>query len=151
MTEGNNPLLIQTPQERVFLDGHLQSVVKAGSEIASESCMPLIGNQSKSGSVKDMSPRSISSSTSNSGSMKSASEIKEKQKFSQSFVDQVKDLTSINYGLFTVFIVFILLHVMPPLTFLVCSKTQRRVLWKVCVTSLLAGVIVYILSLIRVL
>ena len=158
MVDGNstNPLLIQTPQQRDFMDGHLQTVVKTGSEIASESCMPHIDQKnnneiSRNSSLSrdvTLASNSESSSSGTSGSSE-AYNIKKQHKFSQSFVDQIKDLTTINYGLFTVFIVFVLLHVMPPLSFLVHPKTQRRVLWKVCVTSLVAGVIVYILSLIR--
>ena len=157
MVDGNstNPLLIQTPQQRDFMDGHLQAVVKTGSEIASESCMPRIDQRNNEMSRNSSLSRDVtlaSNSESPSGGTSGSAEsynIKKQHQFSQSFVDQIKDLTTINYGLFTVFIVFVLLHVMPPLSFLVHPKTQRRVLWKVCVTSLVAGVIVYILSLIR--
>lgn len=154
-----NPLLIQTPQQRDFVtDGHLQHIVEPShAEIASESCMPRLNHHSKNVSPVEKSTGSITSSigrlsiTPSSVSVSSPIKPEKEHTFSQTFANQVKDMTTINYALFTVFIVFILLQLMPPLAFLVNPKTQRRILWKVCVTSLVAGVIVYVLSLLRIL
>ena len=60
------------------------------------------------------------------------------------------DLVSINYALFTFFIVFIILYVIPPLSFLVKPKSNQRILWKVVLTAFISAVIVYSLSLVKV-
>ena len=75
-----------------------------------------------------------------------------KAKFSQenTFFRKLNDQLSINFALFTFFVVFVILYVIPPVSFIVDPKTNQRNLYKVILTSFICSIVVYLLSLVKI-
>ena len=167
-----NHLQVQNPQSREFAQ-NVNNVFKmeGSDQIGSESFHPnklggkssSVENLDKFVNMKDsvnvdtstteklLKEGSPSIAISNIASIASIDNFKQSPPTeSSSFVRNLTDIVSINYALFTFFLVFVILYVIPPMAFLARPKSNQRVLWKVIVTSLISSAIVYFLSIIKI-